>query len=301
MHLQATLLLLHGRGLSFPVDLLLLAGEHEVVGLDLGEVRLQAVVVGLAEGVELVIVAARAADRDAEECGADDVGHLGEHFVVRAGDVLVAGVLAQRAEAVEAAGHEEGLVLRIHLVAGELLFDEFVVGLVAVETLHDVIAIAPGVGAVHVVLVAIALGEADDVEPVAAPLFAVVRRGQQAVDHFLPGVGRFVGEEGVDLFGGGRQAGEVEGGAADERGAAGGRRGFQSGLFESGEQEGVDGRLRPGFVGRGGEGRRSGIFSWLESPVAAFCGGVNPEGRNWNFGGGQHHCRAENRYEALHP
>ena len=301
MHLQAALLLLHGRGLGFPVGLLLLAGEHEVVGLDLREMRLQAVVIGLAERVELMIVAARAAHRDAEERGAHDVGHLGEHFVVGAGDVLVAGVLAQRAEAVEAAGDEEGRVLRIDLVAGELLFDEFVVGLVAVETLHHVVAIAPGVGAVHVVLVAVALGEADDVEPVAAPLFAVVRRGQQTVDDFLPGVGRFVGEEGVDLFGSGRQAGEVEGDAADERGAVGGRRGFQSGFLESGQQEGVDGRLRPGFVGRGGEGRGSGIFSGLEGPVAALSGRVYPEGRNWNFGGGQHQCRAENRYEALHP
>ena len=57
---------------------------------------LQPVVIGLAERIELVIVAARAADRDAEERRADDVRHLGQHFILRTGHVLIAGVLAQR-------------------------------------------------------------------------------------------------------------------------------------------------------------------------------------------------------------
>ena len=51
---------------------------------------LQAVVVALADRIELVIVAARAADRDAEEGRADDVGHLGQDFVAAAGDFLIA-------------------------------------------------------------------------------------------------------------------------------------------------------------------------------------------------------------------
>ena len=92
-----------------------------------------------------------------------------------------------------------------------------VVGLVAVEGADDVVAIAPGVGAVRVVLEAVGVGVADDVEPVAAPALAVVRRGEQAVDEFLVGVGRLVGEEGVDLFGRRRQAGQIERDAADER------------------------------------------------------------------------------------
>ena len=54
-----------------------------------------------------MVVAARAADGDAEECRAHDVRHLGEDFVLRTGYILVAGVLAERAEAVETAGYEE--------------------------------------------------------------------------------------------------------------------------------------------------------------------------------------------------
>ena len=87
-----------------------------------GEEGLHAVVVGLADGVELVIVAARAAERHAEERRADDVGHLGQHFVAAAGDFLVAGVLAQRAEAVEAGGDRAvSSFFGVDLVAGELL------------------------------------------------------------------------------------------------------------------------------------------------------------------------------------
>ena len=67
-----------------------------------------------------------------------------------------------------------------------------VVRLVVVEALHHVIAIAIGVGTVHVVLVAVGLGEAHHVQPVAAPLLAIMRRGEQAVHHFLPGFGRLV-------------------------------------------------------------------------------------------------------------
>ena len=68
-----------------------------------------------------MIVAARAAERHAEERGADDVRHLGEHFVAAAGHFLVAGVLAQRPEAVEAGGDQRLVFLRRDLVAGELL------------------------------------------------------------------------------------------------------------------------------------------------------------------------------------
>ena len=43
--------------------------------------------------------------------------------------------------------------------------------------------------------VAVGVGVAGDVEPVPAPALAVVRRGEQAVDQPLVGVGRVVGEE----------------------------------------------------------------------------------------------------------
>ena len=72
---------------------------------------------------------------------------------------------------------------------------------------------------------AVGVGVAGGVEPVEGHPFAEVRAGEQAVDEFLVGVGVFVGDEGFDFGGGGRQAGEVEREAADERAAVGfGRR-----------------------------------------------------------------------------
>ena len=93
-------------GLCLPGLLLFLACLHEIVGLSLREVAHDAVVIGLAERIELVIVAARATHRDAQKRRAHDIGHLGQHFVARAGDLLVARVLAQRPQPVEAAGDQ---------------------------------------------------------------------------------------------------------------------------------------------------------------------------------------------------
>ena len=74
-------------------------------------------------------------------------------------------------------------------------------------------------------LEALALAEADDVEPVPRPALAVMGRGEQAVDQPLVGVGVRVGDERLDLLGRRRQAEQVEGEPADQRAAVGlGRR-----------------------------------------------------------------------------
>ena len=89
-------------------------------------------------------------------------------------------------------------------------------GLSALNDADDVVAVAPGVGPDLVELVAVGVGVAGEVEPVPAPALAVVRRREQPVDHLLVGVGRLVVEERVDLLRRRRQAGQVEGDAADE-------------------------------------------------------------------------------------
>ena len=80
------------------------ACEHEVGFVGGAEVGLQAVVIDLSNGVEHVVVAAGAADGHGQERGADDVGALGENFVAAGGDFLVAGVAADRSQAVKAGG-----------------------------------------------------------------------------------------------------------------------------------------------------------------------------------------------------
>ena len=107
-------------------------------------------------------------------------------------------------------------------VARDLLLHKAVVGLVFVERFDDVIAVAPGVGAGLVALEAFAFGVAGEIEPVACPAFAVMRRGEQAIDNLFISFGRLVGHKGVDFFRRGRKAGQVEGDAAQQGDAVGG-------------------------------------------------------------------------------
>src|SRR6266849_1291093 len=114
-------LALHRLGLGFPAGLLLGRELGHIAILRSGEVGLHAIVVALSEGIEFVIVAARATEGNAQQSGTHDVGHLGEHFIAAAGYFLISGVLAQRTEAIEARGDQILVLLRRNLIAGELL------------------------------------------------------------------------------------------------------------------------------------------------------------------------------------
>ncbi len=106
-------------------------------------------------------------------------------------------------------------------VAGDLLANELVVRLVAVERVDHVIAITPGVRIGDIARWAGRFGIAGDVEPVPAPALAERRRSEEAIDQLLVADASCVGHECVDLGGRRRQAGEVEGQPADQRHAIG--------------------------------------------------------------------------------
>ncbi len=121
-----------------------------------------------------------------------------------------------------------------------MLDEKLIEGFACVEGFHDVVAVSPRSAKRDVLIKAVRVGVAGDIEPVAAPFFTVVRREQQPVDDFFEGIRRWVGEEGINLVRRGRQAGEVEGGAADEHALLGGR-GERKALFgEFYADEGVD-------------------------------------------------------------
>ena len=83
-------------------------------------------------------------------------------------------------------------------VAGDLLDGELAERQVPIEGVDDPVAVHPG-GAAAVLLVAVGVGVSREVQPGTGPALAVVRRGQQAVDDLLVGVGARVGHEGVHL------------------------------------------------------------------------------------------------------
>ena len=108
------------------------------------------------------------------------------------------------------------------------------------------VAIAPGerIGRIGRFGGRVVFAVAGDVEPVAAPALAVLRRGEELFDHLRVGAFGGILGEGFDLFVAGAQAGQVEVGALNQRARIGpGRRGQLLG-FEFVQHEEVD--LFPG-------------------------------------------------------
>ena len=137
-------------------------------------------------------------------------------------------------------------------VAGELLDDEPVERLVAVEGPDDPVAVGPDL-AVVVQVQAVGVAVPGGVEPEPRHVLAVSGRIEQPVDDLLVGPRGPIGEEGVDLLEGRRQAGQVERDAADQRGLARLGLGRQPLGLEPGQDEPVDLVDRPGGVLDGGQ------------------------------------------------
>ena len=220
-----------------------------------------------------MIVALRAPNGHAHERRGDDLERLGHDLVLGCGGVRAgAGAVGchpqktGRGELVDLFRIQAGVRRRNHFIAGELFADKPIPRHVVVERADDVVAIAPCPAPLGVALgVALRVGVPGDVEPVASPALAVIWRSQQAIDQLVVGLRRFVGEKFRDLFRGGRQSGEVERRAPDERAFAGLRRETKSVGIQSAQQEGVD------RIGRAaGHGR---IFDRLKRPETALLTG----------------------------
>ena len=70
-------------------------------------------------------------------------------------------------------------------VAGNLLAQEFIVRLVGVERVDHVVSITPGGGHRIVGRLTSGVGIANDIEPVASPVLAVMRRVEQSIHNLL--------------------------------------------------------------------------------------------------------------------
>src|SRR5262245_17837243 len=89
--------------------------------------------------------------------------------------------------AIEARGNKRLGPIRPELVSRDLLSDKSVVGLVSVEGIDDVVAVAPGIGARFITLETFALGVARQIQPMPPPALSVMRGTEQAVDQLFVG------------------------------------------------------------------------------------------------------------------
>ena len=202
------------------------------------ERRLHAVVVTCRDGVELVVVALGASQREPHEGRRCRMRHVVEPLLPGNGRYRHAGVLP-RAHPQEARRQDGLRVAREQLIASNLLEHEAVVGLVVVERADDVIAITPGIGPLVVVREACRICVARHVKPVATPALAVTRRSQEAIHDFRERsfVASGILDERFDLLGSGRQAGQVDRRATDQRRSVRARRRSQPGFGQLDAEE----------------------------------------------------------------
>ena len=112
-------------------------------------------------------------------------------------------------------------------VAGDLVDNKLVIREIVIEGVDDPVAVEPD-EAGGVLFVAVGVGKARGVEPDAGPTFAVMGRGEEALDLLFVSTGGLVGEIRIDFVGSGREAGEVEGETPEKGDAIGFGRGFET-------------------------------------------------------------------------
>ena len=212
-------------------------------GVEEGE---ETVELGLGDGVVLVIVTTRAADREPHPGGRNGVdaidGVLDPELVGDGSAFAVDAVVSK-----EAGGQ---LLLRTRLreqIPGQLLDRELVEGQILVQRVNDPFAPPPH-GSRLVVLIAVGVGVSGQIEPDRRHAFPIPGRSQEPVDDPLVRAGRRVGEEGVQFIQGRRQPGQVQGHSAQDPALFRGRRRIQSFGFQAVEDEAIQILPGPGGV-----------------------------------------------------
>ena len=200
------------------------------------------------ERVVLVRVALGAAHGEAQPDGAghgDAVDHRVEPVLQRVDPAL----LVEHRVAVEAGRHAVPHRGVGQQVPGELADGEVVERHPGVQRPHDPVAVGPD-RAGPVLLVPVRVRVAGQVQPGPRPPLAVAGRGEQPVDQPVVGVRPRVGGERVGLRGRGRQPGQVQRHAADQRVPVRRRRRGEAATPEGVADEGVQ-----RIAGRFGGGR----------------------------------------------
>lgn len=145
-----------------------------------------------------------------------------------------------------------------------MLNNKPVVGHIGIEGPDDVVAVVPGIRHIVVELVAAGFRIADQIEPVASPPLAMMRRGEQPVDNLRVNVVSRCRECLFDLFRSRRQSDDIKRGPPQPCPQVRIPSRAQPLLFQPGEDEAVDRVAAPRFVTDGG---RFDVGQRLERPV----------------------------------
>lgn len=246
----------------------------------------EAVVVLLGQRIFFVIVAAGASEAHSKEGFAGDLHDVSEHVVFCEHRVRRADVTLHHAEE---SGCCDGFAgWGRYFVARDLFRHEARVGDVVVECIDQVIAKAPNVVLVPVVLESFRFGVADNIHPVACPFLAVVRTCEEAFDEARPRLGCLIGDECVDLCGCRWKANQVVGGTSNQLSLLRTWCGLESRPAEAVVEKAVD------RIGRWSAGRRGVREGPISPPVrgGSFAFGSVQRGIGF-FEGGVVRCTAD--------
>ena len=222
---------------------------HDALGRVVEE-RLERVMVFLRDRIELVVVARGAADGQSQEHRARGVRAILD--VLKAHFFFDDAVLIGRRVVSDEAGCDALIERRIRQkVARELLDGKSIEWLVAVERPDYPVAIRPDAAAIVVVVKAVGVAVTRRIEPIPRAVLAVLRRGQQPVDHLRVRIGGRIGDERRHVFRARGQARQVQRHAPDQRAAIGFGIRRESGRFHLREDKSIDGRARPLPIGDG--------------------------------------------------
>ena len=243
------------------------------------------VIVALRNRIEFVVVALRAARGEPEP---DGRGGIDAVDIIAGLGLFLDGAALGRGEVVAVvAGRDELIDAWIgQQITGELLNRELIERHIAVVGRRDPVAVGPD-GADVVEMEAVGVGVAHGVEPGAREMLAEAWGGEEPRDHAVEcrcaasgrgsggsgrGGRRVVREEGVELGRSGRESGEIQSEAAEER--------FARGFGREGELVAVEFRgdevinRAADFFGAGQGGREDGAGNGLESPVVLVDGAL---------------------------
>ena len=206
------------------------------------------VVVSLRDRIEFVVVAAGAADRQAQHGRAERGGHVVQLVVALFFDLVGRDLRGVRAGRQKPGRHQRQVVVGLELVAGNLPADELIERHVVVESSDHEVAVVIRRRPVVVLLVTVAFGKTGQVEPVAAPALAVMRAVEQTIDEPVVGVAGTVGHKRLDLVGRRGKPKQIEIGAADQLPPIGGTVGYKPLCLEPRKHEMIDAGAAPVLV-----------------------------------------------------
>ena len=172
---------------------------HDALGRVV-EKGFERVMVLLRNRIELVVVARGAADRQSEEHGTRRIRAILD--VLKAHFFFDDAVLVGRRVVPDESGCDALIERGIRQqVAGELLDCKLIERQIGVERPDHPVAVRPDAAAIIVVMQAVGVAVARRIEPIARAVLAVVRRGQQSVDHLRVRIRRRVCNERRHVFG----------------------------------------------------------------------------------------------------